>query len=118
MGWMLDVMRRLWTDRCTVIVRESQRNYETGVTEFIEVEKASTVPCRISYASKPIAGNDYIAAVEQTIKLIIGLDAEIPTGSKISVTRGAETKDYERSGEPARYTEHQEIPLALWHGWA
>ena len=41
-----------------------------------------------------------------------------PVMPKITVTQNGVTRDYERSGKPAVYTCHQEVPLELFKEWA
>ena len=53
-----------------------------------------------------------------TRSLLIDPSVDIPEGSKITVTQKGVTRDYERSGTPAVYSVHQEVPLELWEGWA
>ena len=54
----------------------------------------------------------------QSVTLYIDPSVDIPEGSKITVTQNGVTRDYERSGRPAVYSCHQEIPLELFKGWA
>ena len=58
------------------------------------------------------------ARVAQTVTLYIDPSVVIPEGSKITVTQNQVTADYGRSGKAAVYTDHQEVPLELWEGWA
>jgi len=46
------------------------------------------------------------------------VSVDIPEGSKITVTQNGVTHDYERSGKPAVYSCHQEVPLELFKEWA
>lgn len=112
---------RLWTDRCTVTVYDSVTDNITKRMSQVERVLVEDLPCRISYgvaSSISSAGDGFASALTQEIKLILSQDVEIPPGSKINVSRGGVSTDYGRSGEPARYSNHQEITLELWKGWA
>ena len=50
----------------------------------------------------------------QTIKLFISPLVNVPPGSKITVTQNNQTQVYKSSGQPAVYTNHQEIELELF----
>ena len=58
------------------------------------------------------------ATVAQSVTLYLDPAVDIPVGSKITVTQNGVTRDYTRSGKPAGYTYHQEVPLELWKEWA
>lgn len=114
-----DVLRRLWVGRCTIFVLDQEVNKSNGQTETIECPLASGEPCRLSFQSGQAAQTVQGAAqIGQSVKLFLSSGVEVPPGSKIVVTQnGAETA-YIQSGEPARYSTHQEIPLELFRGWA
>ena len=102
-------VQRLWTGKATVTVREGVLNEANGRTEPVErvlVEVTTTEP------------SEEAAKVVQSVTLYIDPSVDIPEGSKITVTQNKVTRDYERSGTPAVYTVHQEVPLELWEGWA
>lgn len=108
----------LWKGRCTVKTMEEVFNEVTKRTEFVEVVRFENVPCKLSFETVTAAKEkDYAAAVGQVVKLFIGNEYDIPPGSKITVTQNGKTTDYERSGEPAIYSNHQEIVLELFQGW-
>ena len=112
-------IQSLWTGRATITVREGVYNPANGRTEPVERVTLADQPCRVSYST--VMGtepNSEAALVVQTVKLFIELAVDIPEGSKITVTQNGVTRDYERSGKPAVYTNHQEIPLELFKEWA
>ena len=76
------------------------------VAGIIDVYKRQTEP------------NEEAAQVAQSVVLYIDPSVDIPEGSKVTVTQNGVTRDYERSGTPAVYSTHQEIPLELFRGWA
>ncbi len=112
-------IQSLWDGRATITVREGVLDERTGRTEPVERVTASELPCRISFATvKSTEPDEEAARVAQTVTLYIDPSVVIPEGSKITVTQNQVTADYERSGKAAVYTDHQEVPLELWEGWA
>lgn len=115
---MVNPLTILWTGRCTVTVRDPQTNAVTKRTRFQERPTLKDEPCRVSFekiASTDVSG---AASVTQIIKLFIRKDADIPPGCKVSVTQNGVTTEYEQSGLPAVYTNHKEIILEYFKGWA
>ena len=112
-------VQRLWNGRATITVRDRVLNPVNGRTEPVERVLVEGVACRISHktvtATEP---SEEAAKVVQSVTLYIDPSVDIPEGSKITVTQNKVTRDYERSGTPAVYTVHQEVPLDLWEGWA
>ena len=115
---MAEILRILWTDACTVTIRQPVTDPETHLTGFQEREILTDEPCRISFQSVSAAGEGSISAIGQSVKLFLRPDVEIPPGSRIAVRRDGKQLLYTRSGEPARYPSHQEIQLELWKKWA
>lgn len=112
-------IQSLWDGRATITVREGVLDERTGRTEPVERVTASDLACRISFATvKSTEPDEEAARVAQTVTLYIDPSVVIPEGSKITVTQNQVTTDYERSGKAAVYTDHQEVPLELWEGWA
>ena len=112
-------VQRLWKGRATITVRDGVLNPVNGRTEPVERVLVEGVACRISHttvtATEP---SEEAAKTVQAVTLYIDPSVDIPEGSKITVTQNKVTRDYERSGTPAVYTVHQEVPLKLWEGWA
>lgn len=112
-------VQSLWDGKATITMREGVLNEANGRTEQVERATASDLPCRISYTTVKTTEPSEEAAVEvQAVTLLIDPSVDIPEGSKITVTQKGVTRDYERSGTPAAYSVHQEVPLKLWEGWA
>lgn len=112
-------IQSLWHGRATVTVLDGVLNSANGRTEPQERVTASDVPCRISHDTvKSTEPNEEAAQVAQSVTLYIDPSADIPEGSKITVTQNGVTRIFERSGKPAVYSYHQEIPLKLFEGWA
>ena len=118
-----EALRSLWSGTCTVIVRQGVQNQLNKRMEFTEKVIYQNVPCKLSfkllYKTLLSTGEDSkVAPVKQVAKLFIAADLAIPPGSKITVTQNGKTVDYEKSGQPSFYTNHQEVPLELFKGWA
>ena len=114
-----NAVKSLWSGKCSVSVQSYETSAENG--REIATEKAvyTDEPCRISYKTVKVAAEgDGAAQTVQSVVLFIGTGVEIPPGSKIAVTQNGVTTEYEKSGVPAVYTRHQEIPLDLFKGWA
>lgn len=113
-------IKSLWRGKCTVTVRNNDTTDEnTGRVVVGEVDTYTDEPCRISFdtvnATQP---ENNAANVVQSITLFIDRAVVIPEGSKITVTQNGATSVYEKSGKPAVYSTHQEIPLEIFKGWA
>jgi len=108
-----------YTGRCIVYEYQPVKDPVTKITGPQEVPVLTDQPCRLSY--KTIAGTstvDGAAMPTQIIKLFIGPELNIKPGSKITVTQNDITANYQSSGKPATYTNHQEIILELFKGFA
>lgn len=113
-------IKSLWRGKCTVTVRNNDTTDEnTGRVVVGEVDTYTNEPCRISFdtvnATQP---ENNAANIVQSIMLYIDREVVIPEGSKITVTQNGVTAVYEKSGKPAVYSTHQEIPLEIFKGWA
>ena len=107
-------LKRLWTDRCTVTIRQERQNPVNKQTEFVDIIFLTDEPCRISFESISATSPDNgTAIVSQAVKLFLRSDVDIPPGATIVVTRQGHTETYVSSGQPAIYPSHQEIALKL-----
>lgn len=111
------MIRDMWTDRCSVTVREEVTDPETKLTDFSEVVIVNKEPCRLSYSALQTASGEHLTSAEMTAKLFISPDIDIPPGSRISIEHHGRKLEFSRSGEPAIYTNHQEIELERFRGW-
>ena len=112
-------VKSLWTGRCTVYTRVKHTDPETRRTVQEEATRLEDEPCRISYLSSPPAGDSRGApALAQSVKLIIGKEADVPPGSRIVVTQNDVTTEYAHAGPAGVYSVHKEINLETWGGWA
>lgn len=111
-------LEQTYDGRCTVRVQKKvpKENKSTGFEEEILLENQ---PCRIIFKSVQAAGEaEPAAGVSQDIRMLIAPEAEIPAGSRITVTQNGMTRDYSQSGIPAVYVTHQEIQLKLFERYA
>ena len=113
-------IKSLWRGKCTVTVRNNDTTDEnTGRVVVGEVDTYTDEPCRISFDTVNATQLENSAAnIVQSITLFIDRAVAIPEGSKITVTQNGATAVYEKSGKPAVYSTHQEIPLEIFKGWA
>lgn len=112
-------MRQLWQGRCTVSVLEDYKDEISHRTKQRPKAIFENVPCRVSYKKVEVTAEvEHASRKVQIITLIIGSEYKIPEGSIITVTQTGVTAEYERSGAPAVYSSHQEVPLTLKKEWA
>ncbi|MEY8418900.1 hypothetical protein AALA83_06410 [Oscillospiraceae bacterium 44-5] len=112
-------VQSLWDSVATITVLDGVLNPANGRTEPVERVLVDGAACRISHKTVTTTEpSEEAAVVAQAVTLYIDPSVDIPEGSKITVTQNGVTRDYERSGTPAVYTVHQEVPLELWEGWA
>ena len=113
-------LEMLYTDTCTVSEYRDVYDTESCITSKQLVIVAENIPCRVStiYHKHSAAGGGMVPSVSKTMKLFLASEINIKAGSKIAVTRNGTTTDYTRSGEPVRYTNHQEIMIELEEEYA
>lgn len=114
-------LERLWKDRCSIFVKEKVTDPTTHLTDFEEKPLLQDQPCKLSFETLNSTDGDHVATVAQSVKLFISPNVEIPAGCKIVVTRFNDlerTFTYSRSGEPGIFTNHQEIMLEPFKGYA
>ena len=111
-------LQTLWKDRCNVFRKVKQTDETTHLTDWTEQPLLSNLPCKLSFESLKSAEGDPVSAVEQSVKLFLSNDIEIPTGSKIEVIRDGKSYLYKHSGKAGIFSNHQEIYLTLFDGWA
>lgn len=112
-------LKKLWIGSCTVITKTKQQDPVTKRIEFVEETIYENEPCRLSYLRiTPTTDKNGVAEVVQVPKLFLSNEINIPPGSKIIVTQNGRTTEFSNSGQPAVYTNHQEIVLELFKGWA
>lgn len=110
-----EAIQSLWSGRATVTVLDGTLNPSNGRTEQSERILFENRPCRVSHNTvKSTDPQNGAAVIAQSVTLYIDPKSEIPEGSKITVTQNGVTKTYVKSGKPAVYTAHQEIPIELY----
>lgn len=119
MNTQKEALMQLWKDTCTVIIREKRQNPRNKQTEFDEKTAYENQACKLSFETLSEAADGRVSGIAQGVKLFIGKDVHVPPGSKITVYRNGELLGvYKNSGEPGVFSNHQEIPLALFKEWA
>lgn len=112
-------IEKLYTGRCTVIVRQDIKDPVTKITSQQEIPVLEDLPCRLSHERLAAAGTASPAAlIAQSIKVFMAPEIAVPPGSKLVITQNAVTEEYANSGKPAVYATHQEITLNLFERWA
>lgn len=112
-------LERLYTGICTIKEFQSVKDPTTHITSKKEVPVIVDQPCKLSYEKQTAAANTSAPAIiAQSIKLFLSPEIIVNPGSKIIVSQNGKTAEYSRSGEPAVYTNHQEITLELFKGYA
>lgn len=105
-------IQSLWTDVCTVTVKDRVTDEDTHISDFRDVVLIEDEPCKLSFSSAPPVYGDDVQNVSQTVKLFISNAVPVPAGSRVSVTRGENVFEYRSSGEPSIFTYHQELSLS------
>lgn len=113
------LLATMWTDRATI--SEYRKTVDPTTHESIPsvVDVVTDLPCRISFSSLVTVGiNNQVGNVSQTIKMFTSPDVLVNEGSIITVKREGRIEKYKRSGVPAWYNSHQEIPLEKYEEYA
>ncbi|MCL2588358.1 MAG: hypothetical protein FWD84_03010 [Oscillospiraceae bacterium] len=117
-------LRRLWTDRCDIYLRDGAVDPATGRTVFTERKLYADLPCRVSFrlsfetvSAVRDVGEAAVSAT-QAVKLFLQPDIIVPAGSKIVVRRGVHETAYTRTSQPAVFGAHQEIRMERFVRWA
>lgn len=114
-------LERLWKDRCSIFTREEVTDPVTHLTDFEEKPLLQDQPCKLSFETLTSTNGDEVATAQQVVKLFLSPDVKVPAGCKIIVTRPNDVERtfiYSRSGEPGVFSNHQEIMLEPFRGWA
>lgn len=116
---MVTPLELLWTGKCSVFIKEKITDPTTKRTSFTDKLLHEDISCKLSFDQlKTTTPSSGAAEVTQVTKLFITNTITIPLGSKIVVTQNGVTQSYEMSGKPGIFTNHQEIMLNLFKGWA
>ena len=105
----------LWVGRCTIYEFQDVTDPLTYQTTQKEVPILIDEPCRLSYNREQATNiSNGAAVVSQSITLFIRPNLVIKPGSVIEITQHGVTEKYKGSGQPAIYSNHQEIVLQLY----
>ena len=108
-------LSRLWKGKATIYEYQDVVNPENYQTTKTLVPVLIDEPCRLSYNYEQATNiSNGAAVVSQSITLFIRPDLKIKNGSVIEITQNNVTEKYKGSGQPAVYTNHQEIVLQLY----
>lgn len=117
-------IERLWRDKCSIFVQEETTNPDTNITVFQETPLLENQPCKLSFEKLTSTDENHVATVSQGVKLFLSPDVVIPPGCKIVVQRFNRQNElvreftFSQSGEAGVFSDHQEIILTMWEGWA
>lgn len=107
-------IEKTYTDICTVTESEKYKK-DNKTNGFRDKTVYENLSCRLSFRNvNPATATATATKISQTITLFIAPEIEIGAGSRITVTHDGRTTDYKKSGFPAVYKTHQEIPLELY----
>ncbi|MCX7715040.1 MAG: hypothetical protein N2171_04865 [Clostridia bacterium] len=116
---VLNAIESLYKGKMTVTEYHKTTDSTNKITSKKEVTTLTDQPCKLSFESvKSTTEGDAAASVTQSIKIFCSPTITIKPGSKIEVTQNGITTAYSNSGEPAVYSNHQEIRLELFKGWS
>ena len=116
-------LRRFWTDRCDIFVRESTVEPGTGRSVFTERKIHADLPCRMSFrlSFETVSGvrdvGDAAVSAGQAVKLFLAPEIVVPPGSKLVLRRGVHEMVFARSGVPAVFEGHQEVRMERFERW-
>lgn len=107
-------LESLYQGRCDIINEQEAFDLVTKETSFESVTVAKDVPCRLSFRTITMAQEGTGATrLVQVIKVFMAPDIEVKAGSRLVITQNGKRAEYKASGEPALYSNHQEIILEL-----
>ncbi len=110
-------LKSLWIGKCTIYEFQDITDPLTFQSTQTQVATVTDEPCRLSYNKEQATNiSSGAAVISQSITLFIRPDLEVKAGSVIEVTQHGKTVKYKGSGQPAIYTNHQEIVLELYEG--
>lgn len=108
----------LYLGKCNIYEYRPFKDPITKRTINKEVCVIENQSCRLSNKSVTKTSEGNVSTVSKVITLFISPEIIINPGSKIVVTQNDVTDEYKNSSEPAIYTNHQEITLELFKGYA
>lgn len=101
----------LFTDRCN-IKEYTEYKRKDGSAGFIQQEKYTDIPCRLSYDNiKRAYQTNSVSHIMQTARLFLAPDIDVRPGSTVTVLKNGKELKYKNSGIPAVYQTHIELLL-------
>jgi hypothetical protein len=109
----------LYVGRCEIKEVRSVEDPETGITFSDEWHSViMNQPCKLSTKTIAEASSEgSVAEVSKVVKLFLAPEIRVKEGSRITVAQHGTTEQYECSGTPAVYGNHQEIILRAVKKW-
>jgi len=109
----------LYVGRCEIKEVRSVENLKTGITSPYEWHSVIVnQPCKLSTKTIAEASSEgSVATVAKVVKLFLAPEIRVKEGSRITVIQHGMTEQYECSGTPAVYGNHQEIILRAVKKW-
>ena len=109
-----DAFESLYAGRCDIISQQEVFDPVSKQTSFESVTVVPNQPCRLSFKTITMAQEGTGATrLVQVIKVFISPEIEVKAGSRLVITQNGKRAEYKASGEPALYSNHQEIILEL-----
>lgn len=113
------MIEQTYDGTCSIYQMVHEKDPDTRVTKQQERQMASGILCHLSFSGTLSAdAGETVTTVQQTIRLFLNPEQEIPPGCRIEVSQQGRTESYGESGKAAVYSSHQEIVLELWKGYA
>lgn len=107
-------IERLYKGTCRITNKQKVVDPITKRTTDKDVLFCDNEPCRLSYESIQSADYDHVTSeIKQQIKLFMRPEVMVVAGAKVVVTQNGRTVTYKAAGQPAVYSNHQEILLEL-----
>lgn len=110
----------LYTGQCDVFEYQPVQDPVSKITSHQETKVNTTaIPCRLSFQTISAVDQGSGANIpRQVVKLFMDPGVVVKAGSKIVVTQNGRTTAYKNAGQPAVYSNHQEIMLEIFERWA
>lgn len=99
-----------------VYKNEKTEDPRTGITRHSNVCLYENIPLRITEqrsSHTTDTDNQNAATADETIKIILSVEYQIPVGSEFHITQHEKMDVYTNSGNPKIYSDFQEITLKI-----
>lgn len=113
------VLSKLYTGICNIYEYETFKDNDTKVIKQRINTKYENIPCRVSYYNNSsnivtFKEDTFNNIITQKVKIFLDNNILIKAGSIIEVSQNGKVNKYKNSGEPAIYSNHQEIMLDIF----